>query len=964
MANEEVKVKFKADMKEAFQEVKQFEQELGNLSKIGSNQKFNFGFLKKGDIDQLKNIGKISEESAGKLQQVYSQVLTELANKEQEIMEAVANNSEKAIVDALKAGKKELELYKQEIEANIQLVNNMQDTLNKQSRGLSNNMQSSLSNMLSGGGNISSLVGQGAGKLASSLTGLSSISAPMLALTAGITLLTGAIIKLTKQGAQSDKKIDTYTARISQQSRYFDDGAVWRKAGTTSRYYSREETAIDMENFISQAGAESSLDNLSKDVGALQEGALAIGASKNSVIQGGSQLKRVGALKDGEMGNYLNIVTGIVDKAKANGREDEVIKNLEHIVDNTYATQLKLSDVQVQNLADAQANLTDILGVDYEKGAEIANTMNSALIGSSSDYNFMTQAIMSANGWEGFEGMHKAKRQLAQGLSNPNNLNNLIDQYASMGENMSQDSLSEVILQSGLVGNNIELADKLAEKLPEFKNMDEDTRAESIKQLENEYAQTDDAYTKTIDANVADIATWFGEIYNDIKNGVLGRLTGIGDSGEEVETENMADSIREFISGGNSDTGEGEEGKENISRFEKIRLNALANTAQYGSPFSDETAIGRGINNITQFTNKFSPIGRINKKITKFMLGLEDGSHATGLEYVPRDNYLANLHEGEQVLTKQQASLLRRGSSRKDNDPENLIVSSRNRINEKARKNLEEEDTVLEKRKSIEETFYKSIQMLDSAIGQLVNADLTMKLEGNGTTDDSGSVVGSGNVGSLSTSDFLNYDLNGISESGGDPTHGLTEQQVNAYLNSKTKQGSTMRNQGKAYLQASKESGLDIWYLIAHSALETGWGSSNISGSKSNMYGIGAFDNSPYASAYGYDNASAGIIEGAKWIAKNYANGQYQQDTLDKMRHNNGTHEYATDDSWSNKIAEIMSGVSSSLAGSGTNVNNTVNVNVNGSGGTSAQNTDLANKVANTVSKAIDLRYKYTIGKQ
>lgn len=36
-----------------------------------------------------------------------------------------------------------------------------------------------------------------------------------------------------------------------------------------------------------------------------------------------------------------------------------------------------------------------------------------------------------------------------------------------------------------------------------------------------------------------------------------------------------------------------------------------------------------------------------------------DGSHAGGLRYVPFDNYLANLHKGEMVLTRQQSDMLR-----------------------------------------------------------------------------------------------------------------------------------------------------------------------------------------------------------------------------------------------------------------------------------------------------------------
>ena len=38
-----------------------------------------------------------------------------------------------------------------------------------------------------------------------------------------------------------------------------------------------------------------------------------------------------------------------------------------------------------------------------------------------------------------------------------------------------------------------------------------------------------------------------------------------------------------------------------------------------------------------------------------------DGSHASGLDYVPRDNYIANLHKGEAVLTRVEADVWRSG---------------------------------------------------------------------------------------------------------------------------------------------------------------------------------------------------------------------------------------------------------------------------------------------------------------
>lgn len=54
-----------------------------------------------------------------------------------------------------------------------------------------------------------------------------------------------------------------------------------------------------------------------------------------------------------------------------------------------------------------------------------------------------------------------------------------------------------------------------------------------------------------------------------------------------------------------------------------------------------------------------------------------DGSHRTGLNYVPRDNYLANLHQGEAVLTKTQADTMRQlGNNSVTNFFSNLLNST------------------------------------------------------------------------------------------------------------------------------------------------------------------------------------------------------------------------------------------------------------------------------------------------
>ena len=135
----------------------------------------------------------------------------------------------------------------------------------------------------------------------------------------------------------------------------------------------------------------------------------------------------------------------------------------------------------------------------------------------------------------------------------------------------------------------------------------------------------------------------------------------------------------------------------------------------------------------------------------------------------------------------------------------------------------------------------------------------------------------------------------------------LTVRELNAWIESKTKPGSSFRGKGDVFLKASAETGLDPRYLVAHAALESGWGTSRIAVDKNNYFGIAAYDSSPYASAKtfgtGFEN---GIIGGAKWIRDNYTN--RGQDTLQTMRYDprGKNHNYATDPSWHTKIASIM----------------------------------------------------------
>lgn len=127
----------------------------------------------------------------------------------------------------------------------------------------------------------------------------------------------------------------------------------------------------------------------------------------------------------------------------------------------------------------------------------------------------------------------------------------------------------------------------------------------------------------------------------------------------------------------------------------------------------------------------------------------------------------------------------------------------------------------------------------------------------------------------------------------------LTDDQIDQFIK-RTSPGSPFT--GAAINRASKASGLDPRYILAHAAVESGWGKSHMS---HNYFGIGAYDSNPEnGHKYGNSSMESGLINGAKWIRRNYYNAG--QKTLRQMRYNNGHHEYCTSNTWMDTIASIM----------------------------------------------------------
>ena len=122
--------------------------------------------------------------------------------------------------------------------------------------------------------------------------------------------------------------------------------------------------------------------------------------------------------------------------------------------------------------------------------------------------------------------------------------------------------------------------------------------------------------------------------------------------------------------------------------------------------------------------------------------------------------------------------------------------------------------------------------------------------------------------------------------------------------------GSRLAGKGAIFKEAEERYQINALYLIAHSALESSWGRSQIAKDKNNFFGIAAYDTTPYDSAKSFDDVDKGILGAAKCIRENYIdNGR----TYLGNKSSGMNVLYASDPYWGEKIASIMMSINSKL---------------------------------------------------
>jgi len=141
----------------------------------------------------------------------------------------------------------------------------------------------------------------------------------------------------------------------------------------------------------------------------------------------------------------------------------------------------------------------------------------------------------------------------------------------------------------------------------------------------------------------------------------------------------------------------------------------------------------------------------------------------------------------------------------------------------------------------------------------------------------------------------------------------VTAKSIDEFFAKQPVKNRSLQGIGTAVMAASEKYGIHAAYIVAHAILETGWGTAKIYKEKNNLFGWGAFDDSPYESAGKFPSRedcidfvlgrinSLYLTSGAKYyhtapcVGAGYGSAGYGMNRY-----------YSTDPDWGPQIASIV----------------------------------------------------------
>lgn len=881
---QEIGIKLRADTKEAVKSVKDLEKSVKGLDNVKSRGNDEKGLLSDIDVKRFKRISQEAERTYKDFYERYNRIQRDFENKKKELDAAMRRNAGNDTLDSLKRQVSELQAKR--------------DSLQSQARYMNNTNASAQQGMNEASGNGSA-----------GTTMLAGMGKNLMGMMAGA-LAFGKLFGMAREGMGMVKNEEAFMMGLGQRTGgYAGDFQKAREDSyaTGKPYGFTSSETMQTAQLLTELGGVRSKESMWKATSDLQWGARTMGVDVNGLAQAGGTLQKLGALEDGDMRRFANILTGAIKESGMAGRDQEFIDAVSGLSNQVASGQISLSQNELNNVIGLQSAIGNVEpGLKGQRGADMLGQMDAAVKGSGD--NRMDLLLGWGKDYQGISGRADLERLKAKGISDPEVRKKIMSNIGSIA---GGDKDYQSLMLRDIFGISQEQADRLLQDDMKNAFVNGSTDLESKGAAENDQRWKDVSGSEAmrraqIDTKTEETKRYAGEgidkVWRPLQNtflsqpeflqwgemgaGALGAsklMSKIGGGGLLKGAGNLFKGAGGLFKGGGGSLLKGIGGK---VAGPLAFLSAADAASNWGNDFGD-WIFGHEAGQIKTkagFSNPFSKPDKWEES--------KPGILKRGWDWFAGNNNKASAASVSDIEKQK-------------------VIDAQGNVARMEKANIDSRASLTDKEKSNLDAQKRNVDQLNNMVGKDNSS------AGNGGGLFGGlfkGLFGIGGGGASTGSNFTAYHEQPSAALKNSALLGqslkqqssMSADEVNKWIASKAPSGSLMLGKGDTFLKAAQESGLDVKYLVAHAAQETGWGTSNIAKQKGNFFGIGAFDSSPAASAYKFNGVDGGIIEGAKWIAKNYAD--KGQDTLYSMRHNQGAHEYATDPQWDSKIASIMAG--------------------------------------------------------
>lgn len=274
-----------------------------------------------------------------------------------------------------------------------------------------------------------------------------------LARSAGIITGVGAYAGYVNKGIdglrQQEQSASSVTQKLDEYSGVSNSDAEHRELaqpiGEKNQYDLFQTLAL--QQGIAKGGITDA-EKLGKDTDAIQGYSRAYGTDPNSMAEGGSLLRKMGALEEGQMDKLAKMIGGQVAKNSLGGREEEVSRATIALASTVSQGMDKLTTQGLESIVGLQTDVGSVKGMEGERGAATLANMDGAIKNSDSNFDLL---LGKGTEFQTLEEMIEFEYQKEKGISDTTNVQRVLNNSKMI---FGDTKAGNLMTESALAENN------------------------------------------------------------------------------------------------------------------------------------------------------------------------------------------------------------------------------------------------------------------------------------------------------------------------------------------------------------------------------------------------------------------------------------------------------------------------------------------------------------------------------